>query len=1076
MSNTSVPEVGQVVDVRRRRFVVTDVKQGTLAPDPCASILQVPNHLVSLSSLEDDALGEELTVVWEIEPGAQVHETSQLPTPEGFDSPKRLDAFLNAVRWGAVAPLDQRMLLSPFRSGITIEDYQLDPLVRALQMPRVNLLIADDVGLGKTIEAGLVTQEMIIRHRVRSVLIVCPSSLQTQWQEQMRDKFGLDFQIVNSQYLAQLRRRRGLNANPWSSFPRLITSIDFLKRERPLRMLRELLPVDLQPTYPRAFDLLIVDEAHNIAPTGGDRYAVDSLRTAAIRLIAPHFEHKLFLTATPHNGNTTSFTGLLELLDNQRFTRGIEINPDSLAQVMVRRLKSELRNELPPRPDGTKQFPERRLSVIEVEYTPREQEVYELLRQYTLSRRRKCQDRQEEYATEFVMKLLKKRLISCPQAFAITLQHHLDSLERAKKPAGGVFHRPSYSLLRREVDEFEEESHEDNAYEEAEEDTLAISGRLFRELSAEEESLIQKLASYCDTESQRADSKARALINWLNSHIRLDGKWTDERVIIFTEYRATQNWLLEILTTEGFTQGERLQTIYGGMDDEKRNAVKAAFQAHPAESPIRILLATDAASEGIDLQNHCCRLIHYEIPWNPNRLEQRNGRIDRHGQKSPMAYIYHFVGRGYDNSAKDALSKPVGDLAGDLEFLARVVTKVEQIREDLGKVGPVISQQVQDIMLGKSNRLDTDKAERESEQVRKTLKVERKLREQIAKFREQLDETVDTLCLRPDNVKEVVSVGLELARQPSLTETKLGGVWPDPDKKRTDCPVFEMPQMVGSWALCTEGLIHPHTKKRRSIVFDEIITRDRDDIVLVHLNHRLAQNCLRLLRAEVWSPEGHRQLHRFSMRRIPAESAPHPVLVAYGRVVTLGGTMERLHEEIISAGGLLDGGRFTRLGVTELQRITKTSLPQEVGDSLRVQLQNKWHSYSSPLMKALESRMNDRAKSILDDLAKREQRAIADVEQLLQELDRHIRAELEKLDAPETDRQLSLWDSLEETRQFQIDRSNLHVRLDRIPQEIESETRQIRQRFANPEARLFPVAVECLVPEGRNHLSEPMMS
>src|SRR6059036_2296901 len=129
-------------------------------------------------------------------------------------------------------------------------------------MPRVNLLIADDVGLGKTIEAGLVVQEMILRHRVRSVLIVCPSSLQIQWQEEMRDKFGLEFRIIDSETISQLRRKRGIHVNPWSHFPRLITSVDFLKRERPLRMFRELLPGPDEPAFPRKFDLLIVDEAH----------------------------------------------------------------------------------------------------------------------------------------------------------------------------------------------------------------------------------------------------------------------------------------------------------------------------------------------------------------------------------------------------------------------------------------------------------------------------------------------------------------------------------------------------------------------------------------------------------------------------------------------------------------------------------------------------------------------------------------------------------------------------------------------------------------------------------------------
>lgn len=226
------PSTGQLVTVRRRRWVVTDSQASTQPVDPLSGAK--PQHLVDLSSVEDDGFGEELRVVWELEPGARAFDRATLPDAAAFDPPARLDAFLDAVRWGAISSADVRLLNAPFRSGISIEDYQLDPLVRALEMPRVNLLIADDVGLGKTIEAGLVAQELMLRHRARSVLIVCPAGLQLQWRDQMRDKFGLEFRIVDSQLLRDLRRRRGLHVNPWSHHPRLIASIDFLKRDRPL--------------------------------------------------------------------------------------------------------------------------------------------------------------------------------------------------------------------------------------------------------------------------------------------------------------------------------------------------------------------------------------------------------------------------------------------------------------------------------------------------------------------------------------------------------------------------------------------------------------------------------------------------------------------------------------------------------------------------------------------------------------------------------------------------------------------------------------------------------------------------
>jgi len=638
------PEQGQLVDVRHRRYVVADVVRSAL-PASSLDLAAKPQHLVALVSVEDDALGEELQVVWELEPGARVHEKMALPEPDGFDDPVRLDAFLDAVRWGASSTADVRSLQSPFRSGIEIEDYQLDPVVRAIQMPRVNLLIADDVGLGKTIEAGLVIQELIVRHRARRVLIVCPSSLQIQWRDQMRDKFGLDFRIVDTELMKHLRRTRGLQVNPWNHFPRLITSIDYLKRNRPMRMFREILSQG--DPYPRKFDTLILDEAHNAAPSGRGKYATDSMRTDAIRLLAPHFEHKLFLSATPHNGYKESFSALLELLDDQRFARGVQPEREQLAAVMVRRMKSEFKDW-----GGRRLFPERQLDALEVDYGEDEKRVHKLLRDYTQSRLHNSAGDAERYATEFVLKLLKKRLFSSPAAFRATLERHEKTLLRGKRTEASR-PKPSLGILRQQIDRIEEDYADDDAYEESSGDAVDAATRTIRALTPGEERMIGEMREWATRACASQDSKTKKLVCWLHKTVKPDGQWSDTRVIIFTEYRATQKWLMEVLAAEELTSGDRLMMLYGGMDSDAREKVKAAFQASPKISPVRILLATDAASEGIDLQNHCSRLIHFEIPWNPNRMEQRNGRIDRHGQRAKEVLVYHFVGRGY----KDRLDK-----------------------------------------------------------------------------------------------------------------------------------------------------------------------------------------------------------------------------------------------------------------------------------------------------------------------------------------------------------------------------------------------------------------------------------
>jgi hypothetical protein len=527
-------------------------------------------------------------------------------------------------------------------------------------------------------------------------------------------------------------------------------------------------------------------------------------------------------------------------------------------------------------------------------------------------------------------------------------------------------------------------------------------------------------------------------------------EWCNERVIIFTEYRATQKWLYNLLAAEGLVQGERLMTLYGGMNSEDRERVKAAFQANPDTSPVRILLATDAASEGLDLQNYCSKLIHYEIPWNPNRLEQRNGRIDRHGQKASEVLIYHFVGKDYKQQATPA-SRP-GELEGDLEFLMRAALKINNIREDLGKVGPVIAQQVEEAMLGHRTILDTAKEERESEPVRRMLKFERSVREQIERLREQLQETRQNLRLTPDNIEAVVKIGLELAEQPHLIETTV---------EELNGEAFHLPPLKSSWSACTEGLAHPHTKVIRPIVFNPELSHRRDDVVLAHLNHRLVQMCLRLLRAEVWSTEDKKCLHRVTARLVSAQSGLEtPAVIAYGRLVILGSDQQRLHEEVITAGGVLKEGKFTPLGVMKIQAALGAALPEPAPEAIKQKLAGLWSSYAEALMRSLEARMRDRTNSLQRDLKNREDKEVADITAILIELQRSILKELEE---PEF-KQLELFSTAEKE---QLDRNinSLKMRAEQIPQEIEQETAAIRARFKDPTPRLFPLAVTYLIPQ-----------
>jgi len=1037
IENDTVPEPGQLVEIRRRQWVVSDIERSSVTRPG-----STPQNLVTMTSIEDDALGEECRVIWEIEPGARILEKAGLPTPTGLDEPRRLQAFLDAVRWGAATNADVQALQSPFRSGIAIEDYQLDPVVRSLQMARVNLLIADDVGLGKTIEAGLVLQELLLRHRARNILIVCPASLLLKWQTEMTEKFGLEFRIVDTDYLRELRRSRGIHTNPWTSFPRLITSIDWLKNDIPLRRMREALPQ--VPTYPRKFDILIVDEAHNVAPSGSGNYATDSLRTRAIRTIASHFEHRLFLSATPHNGYQESFTSLLELLDDQRFARGIPPEQDRLARVMVRRLKSDIVDE-----HGNKVFPDRKLEPLEITYTDEERQVHVALMEYSSLRQASVKNEPGRHATDFVMKLLKKRLFSSPAAFAMTLEKHRQSL--AARPTKAGTEEGEGRNLQRAIHRTEEDYANDDLREGALGEAMETAGTMIVPVGAKEKELLDQMMKWAQRAKDGPDSKGKAILDWMAQNIKSNGKWTDKRVIVFTEYLSTQKWLVDVLTAEGLGGADRLMTIYGGMDKVKREAIKAAFQADPKDSLVRILVATDAASEGIDLQNHCNLMIHAEIPWNPNVLEQRNGRIDRHGQRAKEVFIWHPVGAGYQEKSFDADVK-TGTLEGDLEFLMIAARKVDAIRQDLGKVGPVIANQVEQALLGKRSKLDTTQTEKAAADIGRQLAIEKRHQEKVARLHQKLIESRDEFRLQPSNIQMAVHVALEIAELPPLQATTLSGAQAG--------TVFNMPAFQGTWSRCTEGLAHPHTGVRRPITFDHAVAAGRDDVVLVHLNHRLVQMCLRLLRAEVWAPEATKLLYRVTAMVVPDGTIAGPAIAVWSRLVVTGKKSQRLHEEVTVAAGILKDKRFSRLNVTQTEELVEVATPSLPSPEKTKQILAAWPSIEASIFASAEARSSDRMKYLQSTLERRRDQEIKDITKILQELKASIEGELGK---PEPD-QLDFW-TREEQEQLHRNVDVLQTRLAAIPQEIERETTAIKERYADPVARTFPVAITILMPE-----------
>ena len=1036
-----IPEPGQLVEVRRRQWVVTQVDSSGAFRK-----LDQIEHLVTLESIDEDSSGEELQVIWQLEVGAKILEKAGLPNITGYDPNYKLDAFLDAVRWGAASNADRKFLQAPFRSGITIEDYQLDPLVRAIDMARVNLLIADDVGLGKTIEAGLVIQELLIRHRARTVLVVCPASLQVKWQMEMQEKFGLEFRIVDTEYVRMLRRERGLQTNPWTSYPRLITSMDWIKSGEGLRLLKDILPPQI--TYPRKFDILVVDEAHNVAPAAAAAYSLPSQRTQVIQRLTPHFTHHLFLTATPHNGYQESFTSLLELLDDQRFAKTVMPNEQQLQQVMIRRLKNSIVDA-----NGNPVFPKRELKCLEIDYTPEEEEVHQLLREFTESRMRSVADSRFAYGTKFVHILLKKRLFSSPAAFAKTLAKHQETLmgKRKERKTDHFDNR----ILHRAIMKAEEEVANETIVDEAVGEVLQLDAELTTPLTAEQNVLLNKLLTWAEREKNRVDSKAKAILDWINKYLKTDGKWNNKRVILFTEYRDTHAWLHNILVHNG-VKNEALMLLHGETPPEEREAIKAAFQTSPEISPVRILLATDAASEGIDLQNYCNYMIHVEIPWNPNVMEQRNGRIDRHGQKESSVFIWHPVGKDFTESAVQ-VRKP-GDIVGDFEYLMRAAIKIDTIREDLGSVGPVIARQIEDAMLGNGSILDTHSVEEKRKRARKLVAAEKALQERIVKLHEHLNDSRSDFHLTPEHIVNAVQVALNIAGKPELTAVSKPGL--------ADNVAFDVPPLSGSWAQALTGLNHPHTHEKRPITFDHNAVKGREDIVLAHLNHKLVQMSLRLLREEIWKLDDIKNLHRVAVKSIAG--LENPAVLVWSRLVITGGDHHRLHEELTLSGGELKHDSFRRFTTQkELESLLTESIPNDdLSESIFAVLKERFDASENSIMAAVEARSKERLEFLNNTIERRKESEKKDIINILDDLKANISKELAEPEMYQMTFNFAEF-SEEEKNQLKKDMDALRTRLARIPEEKERECAIIDKHYADPQTRTFPVAVIFLIPQNK---------
>lgn len=536
--------------------------------------------------------------------------------------------------------IGQTGLLSGARFGrVALEAYQLAPTLRLLSKSRPSLLIADDVGLGKTIEAGLALLELLARGRARRVLVVAPPGLLVQWKEELADKFGLDFAVIeNASGLARVQTDLPAGISPWDALPFVLTSVDFLKKETVRgRALR------------KRWDLIIVDEAHSLAESGTPDNPYRTQRTRLGVALRDASRGLLLLTATPHNGYSHSFRSLLDLVEPMAGT--FAGDRDKLARrveaAMVRRMKPQITRI---RPDGIREevFPRRNVSGIPVPLEASEQELLRKVAAYCSKTARSAHETEEADLVTFAMQIVKKRALSSRRALENTIEHRLDALRKEEADA-----LPTAAEIRELQDELpmDEVGAEGTAIRIVRAAVPKEEKRRKAEISALNG--IRRLLRSLPTR----DPKVESLLQQVRAVLAGD---PTAKIIVFTEYLDSVFTISDALEQADDLKG-RAVVLRGGLSGGKRRRIQDRFD----QPDIALLLATDAASEGLNLQRLCHRVIHFELPWNPNRLEQRNGRVDRYGQKhAPLIrYLY------YPDSPED-------------DVLHRLVGRIESIRDD----------------------------------------------------------------------------------------------------------------------------------------------------------------------------------------------------------------------------------------------------------------------------------------------------------------------------------------------------------------------------------------------------------
>lgn len=502
-------------------------------------------------------------------------------------------------QWRQKNPTDKNIHIG-HKAAMDLMPFQLEPTKISLNCTRCRILIADTVGLGKTLEAGILMSELIIRGKGKRILVVTSKSMMTQFQKEMWNRFTIPLIRLDSHKIQKIRASLPSNYNPFFYYDKVIVSIDTIKRDVEYR-------THLENAY---WDIIVIDEAQGVAERGSR----DSQRSRLANILKDRSDTMIMLSATPHDGRAKSFASLMNMLDPTAIANPEEYTKDEVKGLCIRRFKKDVKDQM-----GSK-YLERTVNLVSCEASPKEEVVFDIFAQMQLD-----MDTSKPKGTGQLFKTsLEKSLFSSPKACLKSVEERLKKL-RHKYPDGEI---------------------KDIALLEELRDALAlIEPRDFSRYT----SLLELLRS--------------KEYNW-------NPKTVDDRIVIFTERIETMKFLSKQLREDLHMSDKQIVEISGGMTDMEQQRVVEEFGR--TEAPVRILVASDVASEGLNLHYLSHRLIHFDIPWSLMVFQQRNGRIDRYGQEKRPDIRYMMI------SSKNERIK------GDMRIIRILVEKEEQAFKNIG--------------------------------------------------------------------------------------------------------------------------------------------------------------------------------------------------------------------------------------------------------------------------------------------------------------------------------------------------------------------------------------------------------